>query len=226
MPTESDTGLSGVLVDIPISGLHDARESRFRRLYRQEGSSLKKYYIFWIGAFSCSILIAVAWNPAGRFGTARGAEQSPQFDFAKGYKGWMTIHTKPIYSKSHGRRLVKTYLNPVAEQGLKTVPAKFAPGSIIVKDSWANRNGKPGKQAYLFIMKKEAAGSNPQAGDWFWAISAPDFRVLKWKGKTFQGYGGDVQYCIKCHGLLDANDYYFGTPEKLEEEKKKQKKKR
>ncbi len=179
----------------------------------------------WFGAFVGLIFLVVAGSLSGGAGIAKGAEAPADFEYAKSYKNWTSIHSQPIYSKSHGRRLVRTYLNPLAEKGLKTVPAKFPPGSIIVKDSWVNRNGKAGKRAYLFIMKKEAAGSNPQAGDWFWAISTLDFRALKWKGKTFQGYGGDVQYCIKCHSLLDANDYYFGTPEKLEEEKKKKKKK-
>ncbi len=186
---------------------------------------MKKYFGLWSGVFAGLVFLVAAWVLAGWTGIAKGAETPADFEYARGYKSWMTIHPKPIYSKSHGRRLVKTYLNPLAEQGIKTVPAKFAPGSIIVKDSWANRKGKPGKQAYLFIMKKEAAGSNPRAGDWFWAISKPDFNALKWGKKNFQGYGGDVQYCIKCHGLLDGNDYYFGTPEKLEEEKAKRQKK-
>jgi hypothetical protein len=190
-----------------------------------KGNRLKKYSGLWAGVSAGSVFLIAAWVLAGWTGIAKGAEAPADFEYARGYKSWMTIHPKPIYSKSHGRRLVKTYLNPLAEQGIKTVPAKFAPGSIIVKDSWANRKGKPGKQAYLFIMKKEAAGSNPRAGDWFWAISKPDFNALKWGKKNFQGYGGDVQYCIKCHGLLDGNDYYFGTPEKLEEEKAKRQKK-
>lgn len=145
------------------------------------------------------------------------------FDFAKGYKSWKSLHEAPVYSKSHGKRLVRTYVNKVGEAFMRKEPALFPPGTIIVKDSWVNENGKAGKQAYLFIMKKEASGSHPLAGDWFWAIATPDFRVLKWQGKIFQGYGGHVQYCIKCHRLVEWNDFYFGSPERLEEEKKKQK---
>jgi hypothetical protein len=33
-------------------------------------------------------------------------------------------------------------------------------------------------------------GYNPQEGDWFWGMSAPDGRVLE---------AGKVKTCIKCH---------------------------
>ncbi len=79
--------------------------------------------------FAGSVFLVTAGALSGGAGIAIGAEAPADFDYARGYESWTTIHPEPIYSKSHGRRLVKTYLNPVAEQGLKTEPAKFPPGS-------------------------------------------------------------------------------------------------
>ncbi|MFQ5896237.1 MAG: cytochrome P460 family protein [Nitrospinota bacterium] len=147
-------------------------------------------------------------------------EKEPRkLSYIEGYKSWKRVTPKHIFSESHGKRWILTYVNKVAEEAAAKEKFPFPPGSVIVKDSFRNQGGKPGQREFLFVMKKEDPGSQPEAGDWYWAIATPDFRVLRWRGRLFEGYGGNVDYCIECHVDVIARDYYYGlvqvSPERL-----------
>lgn len=175
-------------------------------------------------------LLLAAFLPAALALPVRGQELR-KLDFVQDYLKWTSLMKDPVYSKSHGQRLVRTYMNAPAwaewqryQKAPEGSPAKllsFPPGSLVVKDSWENVDGKPGKRAYLFVMRKEAANAKPDAGDWYWAIATPDFRVLRWEGRIFEGYAGNVQYCIDCHRLVEGNDFFFGSPDKLPKKEEK-----
>ncbi|MBI3128904.1 MAG: cytochrome P460 family protein [Candidatus Tectomicrobia bacterium] len=156
------------------------------------------------------------------FALSAQGQELRRLDFIQDYLKWAPLYRDPVFSATHGKRLVRTYLNAPAWaewQRFQKAPEgsllTFPPGSLIVKDSWENVNGKPGPRAYLFVMRKEAENSRPAAGDWYWAIATPDFRVLKWQGKIFEGYGGNVQYCVDCHKQAEGTDFFFGSPGKL-----------
>lgn len=160
-----------------------------------------------------------------------GGQELKKLDFIQDYLKWTALNKDVVFSATHGKRLVRTYMNgpawaewqryQKAPEGSQAKLLTFPPGSLIVKDSWENVSGKPGPRAYLFVMRKEAPNARPDAGDWYWAIATPDFRVLKWEGKIFEGYAGNVQYCINCHKLAEGNDFFFGSPDKLPKQEEK-----
>lgn len=176
--------------------------------------------------------VALLLAGAAVFALSARAEELKRLDFIRDYLKWTPLKKDLVFSATHGKRLVRTYMNvpawaewqryQKAPEGSQAKLLTFPPGSLIVKDSWENVNGRPGPRAYLFVMRKEAENARPAAGDWYWAVATPDFRLLRSKGKILEGYGGSVQYCIDCHAQAEGTDFFFGSPDRLPKKEKKE----
>ncbi len=102
------------------------------------------------------------------------------------YSGWMKINKKPFLSEPHGGMLVTTFANATAEAAIKSKQASFPVGSILVKESYADQNGKPGMKGTIFSMEKTADG-------WLWVTTDATGHVME-KGNSQQ-----MQMCAQCH---------------------------
>jgi hypothetical protein len=91
----------------------------------------------------------------------------------------------------HGA-LVRTFVNA---KGLKPGADGYPHGSLIIKENFMPDT----TLAKLTVMYK-VKGYDPESGDWFWAVYAPDGTVEK---------EGKIQSCIMCHNLRESDDYVF-----------------
>ena len=87
------------------------------------------------------------------------------------WQSYVNVSPGPWISKTHGKRFVEIYVNEVALEAYKTPGATLPVGSIIVKPSWKNEDGKPGADGPLFIMEKMAAGFAAESEDWLLRLS-------------------------------------------------------
>ncbi|MBI3637790.1 MAG: cytochrome P460 family protein [Candidatus Rokubacteria bacterium] len=126
----------------------------------------------------------------------------------KDYKGWKKVNEQPVKSASHGNTVVVTYLNKKAEPAAMSGTFPFPAGSIVVKEAFEDRGGKPGGISKVFVMEKRAKGYDSANGDWHYAVVMPDGAVAV----TGDGRAGSpTQLCGACHQAAKANDYVFGS---------------
>jgi len=123
------------------------------------------------------------------------------------YLGYRKLTDKPFQSLDHGNRWVDVYVNQVgADAYLSGAPVPV--GTIIVKTSWQNDQGRPSDVAGpLFIMEKRAAGYAPEHDDWYYAIhwaNPPASEARKLGGPIYwRGKSKRAAYCWECHELYD-----------------------
>jgi hypothetical protein len=100
----------------------------------------------------------------------------------------------------HSRYGLLDWANPTARANLDAdTPAHFAPGSVIVKEKYASRDGGAPAVAALGIMLKQSSGFDPAHGDWEFAY---------WD--QAQGLRKDSSgACGSCHDSSSAIDYVF-----------------
>lgn len=115
------------------------------------------------------------------------------------YLSYTKLTPEPFLSKVHGNRLVNVYVTPNAAQAYLS-GSPMPVNAIVVKDSFANVNGKPGPAGPLFVMQKRAPGYAPDHGDWYYGLywAQPNGKVL-----VAQGQQEGVGYCISCHDSYD-----------------------
>ncbi len=89
-------------------------------------------------------------------------------------------------SQPHGNMFVTTFANPTAQAAIKGKAGNFPVGSILVKESHMNSNGKPGDKGTIFAMEKTADG-------WLWVTTDPTGHV------TGKGDSQQMQMCSQCH---------------------------
>ena len=104
-------------------------------------------------------------------------------------------------SGSHGGKYVKTYVTKSSEAAWKSKTYPFAESTVFVKVM--HSDSKCSDIAGYSSMKKLAAGSGGEAGDWDWQSLDADGQV------TAQG---QVASCTGCHSLYKANDYVGTLP--------------
>lgn len=131
-------------------------------------------------------------TPAGGIVTVSGADLWKTIGQEKPYTDygfWPGLEGIMEGQSPHGA-LVRTFVNAKA---LKPGPDAYPDGSIIVKENFMADT----TLAKLTVMYK-VKGYNPEGGDWFWAVYAPDGTV-EMEGK--------IQSCIGCHGIRGDSDF-------------------
>ncbi len=155
-----------------------------------------------------SILSIVSFSLyAGGAGEDATPTQSSAF---AGYTSWAKVNSKTItgdvtgvlgaaHERSKGFREI--YVNKIGqpvEEGTSDYP--FPEGSIIVKESYKNKNGSKGDLSNLTIMVKRESGYSSDYGDWEFIMAKPDGTI------TSQGR---LKSCISCHRKGADKDYTF-----------------
>ncbi len=117
---------------------------------------------------------------------------------ATAYSGWKKINKKAFLSEPHGGMFVITYANPTAEAAIKSKQSSFPAGSILVKESHADQNGKPGMKGMIFSMEKTADG-------WLWVTTDATGHILE------KGDSAKMQMCAQCHQSAKMDSAFLRT---------------
>lgn len=174
-------------------------------------------------AFGLFTVLAVACGPGAKSDTTPAPKQAPKDPYTAygpledggGFEGWTKVTKFPHPSPTHGKRFAEIYVNDVGLAAY-TSEADFPVGTIIVKQTWENDNGKPSTvKGPVFVMEKKEAGFNAEHEDWYyaihWAEPTEKFRA-KYGGPFYwRSPSPKVDYCWKCHENYDRN---VGLPPK------------
>jgi hypothetical protein len=126
------------------------------------------------------------------------------------YASWTKVNSETIngdvtgflgaaHERSKGFREI--YVNDIGESvefGNQAYP--FPEGSIIVKESFKNKDGSKGDLSNLTIMVKRENGYSDDYGDWEYIMTKPDGTI------TDQGR---LSMCISCHSKSSDKDFTF-----------------
>lgn len=130
-----------------------------------------------------------------------------------GYTSWYKItKDKPntgdptgfIEKRHNGKEAYREiYINDIGaaiNQG--HAPYKYPEGTIVVKESYKNREAwlKKGNKI-LTIMIKQAEGTSPETGDWGF--------IMRANGKLSTGTSKWAKFCGGCHVYAAAKDHVF-----------------
>jgi hypothetical protein len=142
----------------------------------------------------CNPCAKKAKNPCN---PCAGKEASDEvYQPATSYSGWTKINSKPLLSQPHGGMFVTTYANPIAQAAIKSKANEFPVGSILVKESHANANGKPGEKGTVFAMEKIKSG-------WLWVTTDPTGHI------TGKGDSTQMQMCAQCHASAKTDSAFL-----------------
>jgi hypothetical protein len=152
------------------------------------------------------LMFAVACSGAP---STKTKSNDPESDFGAlevgaDYDTYTRLTSKPFLSLDHGNRWVHVYVNDVGYDAYNS-SAAIPVGTIVVKTSFADRNGAPSDiEGPIYVMEKREPGYAPEDGDWWYAIrwAKPDDPELGgpiyWRGKSPR-----VDYCADCHNSYD-----------------------
>jgi hypothetical protein len=105
-------------------------------------------------------------------------------------------------SGPHRGKYISVYVNDVGVRSMtREKGTEFPPGSIIVKEKFAQREGETAE--LMTAMVKREPGFNPESGDW-------EYFVLAGSGTEIQARG-KLENCMACHVPQKEWDYTFRT---------------
>jgi len=118
------------------------------------------------------------------------------YEPATSYSRWTKINGKPLLSEAHGGMLVTTFANPTAQAAIKSKASDFPVGSMLIKESHTNSNGKLGAKGTIFGMEKTAKG-------WLWITTDATGHV------TGKGNGEQMKMCAQCHASAPMDSAFL-----------------
>lgn len=84
----------------------------------------------------------------------------------------------------------------------------YSTGTVLLKENYLDRKGKPGKPTTLTIMIKRKEGFDKKNGNWeFIEVDAQGEVIFQGKPET----SNMSSPCIKCHQKIKERDYIFST---------------
>lgn len=133
-----------------------------------------------------------------------------QGDDFSNYTGWSKVNAQPITGDETGflgnvhggpSGIREVYVNSVGKSvsdGNAGLP--YPVGTIIVKESYAVKNGEKDKLKDVTIMVKRESGYDSENGDWEYLMTNAALKIRS---------QGRIKMCSDCHaGAADA-DYVF-----------------
>lgn len=142
----------------------------------------------------CNPCAKKAQNPCNPCAAKKASEEV--YQPAVSYSRWTKINGKPLLSEAHGGMLVTTFANPTAQAAIKSKASDFPVGSILVKESHMNSDGKLGAKGTIFGMEKTANG-------WLWVTTDPTGHV------TGKGDGEQMKMCAQCHASAPMDSAFL-----------------
>ncbi len=124
------------------------------------------------------------------------------------------MNSKLWRSKTHGNRWVNTYVSKEAVEAYKN-SNPMPVGSLVVKESFEDKNGKPSEvEGPLYVMEK--GQGSIETGGWRYALSWKKPVAGNPEGihMPVQWLPGDdhLNSCVKCHNHFKTVDYVGGVP--------------
>jgi hypothetical protein len=116
-----------------------------------------------------------------------------------GWESWARKTAARFPSRGHGKIWVEIYTDQIASKPFDADTGPYPVGARLVKAQYEEQLG--GAPKILTVMKKMAAGYDPDHGDWYYGVYGPDLAPLK---------EGRLQMCINCHTQVAELDYVFG----------------
>ncbi|MBD3179832.1 MAG: hypothetical protein GF417_09650 [Candidatus Latescibacteria bacterium] len=115
------------------------------------------------------------------------------------YHGWgdWPGHAGMKEGKSPHGKYIKLLANPIALKAVRE--GKEMPhGAIIMKENYNEK-----KELVALTPMYRVKGYNPEGGDWFWAKTGPDGKIMA---------EGKIKGCIDCHARVKKKDWVFHPP--------------
>jgi hypothetical protein len=134
-------------------------------------------------------------DPAARFGPLEvGAD----------WATYTKVNREPVVSRTHGGRLVDTWVNATGLAAYQSDEAAIPPGTVIVKTS----RETSGAEGPIFVMAKGAPGTSPH-DDWtfaiHWADPPPAWRAKVGGPVYWRSPSAKADYCWECHEGYDRH---------------------
>jgi hypothetical protein len=137
-------------------------------------------------------------------------------DVGADWRTYTRMNREPVLSRTHGGRLVDTWVNAVGAAAYRSDDAPIPVGTVIVKTSMEVAAGvATGEAGPIFVMAKREPGFSPDHDDWYFAIhwaEPPD----RWRTKVGGGPvywrtpSSKADYCWQCHENYDR--FLGGVP--------------
>jgi len=132
---------------------------------------------------------------------------------AKVFRTWRRYNDAPYRSKTHGQRYVNNYANTIARDagyGRMKEGDRMPPGAILIKDSFTFTSDRALFAGALFVMEKLEPGTDPDNGDWRYAMIMPDGSYF---GDTKDDPKNRLGFCHDCHEAQEDTDFLYFLPE-------------
>jgi len=140
-------------------------------------------------------------------GQQEGASAADKFS---DYRNWTKVNQNtitgdetgvlgPAHERARGFREI--YINEIGKPvayGASDYP--YPEGSVILKESFSEKDGGKGKLASITIMIKREEGYDPDNGNWEYINASGDFKISR---------QGKIGMCIKCHSVMSEKDFTF-----------------
>jgi len=94
--------------------------------------------------------------------------------------------------------MLRTFVNNIAYDAIRTKAASYPEGAIIVKENYS----PDGQKLDAITGMKKIKDYDPEHGDWFWAKYGPDGKVLA---------AGKLAGCTACHADAEEQDWVFSA---------------
>jgi hypothetical protein len=112
-----------------------------------------------------------------------------------------------VYSNNHSEflRIYEEDLDPEEDE---INYKKYEVGTIILKESFLNKDSRPTTPLLLSGMIKRKPGYDPEFGDWEYFQSSPDGKIIA------MGNSKDKEIeatCVSCHSNINDQDFVFAT---------------
>ena len=142
-------------------------------------------------------------------------EPGEKIGWGADYATW-PLATGFVLSPSHGNRFFRVYASTREAanvyrhngerlryfEGAGTQP--FPEGAVLAMESFERtEDNKVGAKGPVFFLRKESAGYDPEGGDWHYAMTEPDLKLLA------EGKDKNVTQCRACHARAKARDFVF-----------------
>jgi hypothetical protein len=161
------------------------------------------------GLVSCSTIKGVK-TTAQVAGKMKDLTYETKVSDFEDYESWMKVNDEPVTGDAFGvlgpahegaEGFREVYIN---NEGKKVSKGKddfpYPVGTIIVKESYTNKNGKKGDLTSLTVMVKRGSGYDIEHGNWEYMMVTPDEEVMA---------QGRVEMCIGCHTATRDTDWVF-----------------
>lgn len=128
-----------------------------------------------------------------------GYEYDPNSYFPEAWDNEYVQLSQCAKSSTHSGNYVEVWVNPEAEQTFKDGAVPFAEGTVFLKPQFddASCGGQP---VTWTVMRKGAAGTAPDTGDWEWQSVDENGEI------TGQG---QIAFCLNCHENASERDYVW-----------------